>query len=84
MSRCDTPVHREELLKVLRSIAGESVQIEFGLSADAVAVPAAQKTPAKSRIQRMRELEEHELVKACIELFDAEIVKVDLPQPPKS
>ena len=37
--------------------------------------------PAKTRAQRMREIENHPYVKACLDTFAAEIVKIEPPRP---
>jgi len=42
--------------------------------------PAAPVSAAKSRGQRMREMETHAFVKICIDQFDGEIVRIDLPR----
>jgi DNA polymerase III subunit gamma/tau len=36
---------------------------------------------AKSRAQRMREIENHPYVKTCLDIFGAEIVRIDPPRP---
>ncbi len=85
-SRCNTPVHRDAIAAAVSRISGQNVTIELGVDADVPAPVFVAKVAAKSRMQRMRELESHELVRTCIELFEAEIVKVDQPRisPPTS
>ena len=81
MRRCDMPEHRSEVCGAVARFAGRTVSLEL-----ASAPPKSQprqsmaKTQGKSRMQRMREIEVNPLVKACVELFDAEIVRVDLPR----
>ncbi len=36
---------------------------------------------AKSRVQRIREMEANTYVKRCLEMFDGEIIRIDLPRP---
>ncbi len=43
--------------------------------------PAPPPTAAKTRAQRMREIENHPYVKACLDIFAAEIVRIDPPRP---
>lgn len=42
---------------------------------------AAPPPAAKTRAQRMREIENHPYVKTCLDIFAAEIVKIDPPRP---
>mgnify|MGYP001463926617 CR=1 FL=1 len=54
-----------------------------GLGSSA-AQPARESVPppaAKTRAQRLREIEHHPYVKACLDTFGAEIVKIDPPRP---
>ena len=42
--------------------------------------PAEPEKPKKSPMQRMREIESNDLVKTCIEVFEAQIVRIDKPR----
>ncbi len=82
MSRCESPTHRDSIVRTLTSLAGRKVNLEFSVEAGAMEPSMVPKVSGKSRVTRMRELENHPLVKTCIELFEAEIVKVDHPRVP--
>ena len=36
-------------------------------------------TPVKNRVQRIREMEANVYVKRCMEMFDGEIIRIDMP-----
>lgn len=81
MRRCANPEHRGEIAETLRRVTGTTVQLEFAaLPAPDSARPVTPKPAARSRMQRMREIESNDLVRGCIEIFGAEIVRVDVPR----
>ncbi len=82
MRRIDLPEHKNALAGAVARLSGQNVNLEFVAAPPAAAEqkPAPRQT-GKDRIQRMREIEGNPLVQACVELFDAEIVKVDQPRP---
>ena len=81
MRRCANPEHRGEIAETLRRVTGVPVQLEFAaLPAPNSARPVTPKPAARSRMQRMREIESNDLVRGCIEIFGAEIVRVDVPR----
>ncbi len=80
MSRCDSPGHRDAIVKTLTALAGQKVSLEFFAEAGSSEPILAPKASGVTRMHRMRELENHALVKSCIELFEAEIVKIDHPR----
>ncbi len=82
MSRCESPAHRDSIIRTLSGLAHRNVSLEFFAEAGTAEPVFAPKAAGKSRVTRMRELEHHPLVKACVELFEAEIVKVDHPRTP--
>ncbi len=57
---------------------GRPVRIDLDIIPDSHV--AAAKTPALSRMQLVREKEKDPLVQRAIELFDAEVTRVDVPQ----
>jgi DNA polymerase-3 subunit gamma/tau len=81
ISRLELPEHRSPLLEALSDVAGRPVTLQIQR------LPVTQSRPDKdkpaanrpSRMQRMREIEAKPLVKSCVDLFDAEIVRVDRP-----
>ena len=78
MKRCELPEHRNTIVQAVSKRAGRDITLDYYLTE---AVPAPKKTETTgnkpSRIQRMREIEANELVRTCIDLFSAEIVRID-------
>ena len=61
------------VLESARKIAGDEVSLEFKLAENQNA--AAAPKPKLTRVQMIRQLEQHEMVKNAIEVFDAEIIE---------
>ncbi len=80
--RIDMPEHKTAMLAAIQSLCGETVTLETSFLADSSPKPASapKRQSGKERMQRMRDIEHHPLVKACVEQFDAQVVKVDLPK----
>ena len=78
MKRCELPEHRNAIVQAVSQRAGRDITLDYYL-AEAVAAPKKAETTVNkpSRVQRMREIEANELVRNCIELFSAEIVRID-------
>ena len=85
MRRIELPEHKNSLAAAVARLSGQQVKLEFVATAPAVEdkKPAPRPT-GKDRIQRMREIESNPLVQACVELFEAEIVKVDEASPDRN
>lgn len=82
MRRCEMAEHKGEISATLTRITGRPVSLELvSLAPRKTAKPAAPAPSGRSRMQRMREIESNELVRGCMELFEAEIVKIDTPRP---
>lgn len=69
-------------------VGSSPTRLDAGLTperASAEAEPSGMTSPpptaGKSRAQRMRELEKHPYVKSCLDIFAAEIVRIDAPRP---
>lgn len=78
MKRCDLPEHRTAIAEAVTRRAGKSISLEFVLGTVKAAPKPVETTVNKpSRLQRMREIESNDLVKSCVDLFDAEIVRID-------
>ena len=79
--RIDMPEHRGALIKAVSQLTGKNVNLEL-VTSPAVATEKAptQRQSGKERMQRMREIENHPMIKACVELFDAQVVKIDKPR----
>ena len=84
MSRCDLPEHKNALAEAIGKSLGRQVSLELvcdeSLQPAAVASPKERRPSGKERMERMRQIQEHPLIQACAEQFDAEIVKVDEPR----
>ena len=78
MKRCELPEHRNTIATAVSQHAGREIILEYFL-AEPISEPKKAETSGNkpSRIQRMREIETNELVKSCIEHFNAEIVRID-------
>ena len=78
MKRCELPEHRNTIVQAVSQRAGRDIALDYYL-AETVAAPKRAETSGNkpSRIQRMREIEANELVRTCIDLFSAEIVRID-------
>lgn len=82
ISRCDLPEHRSEIIRAVSALAGRTVVLEYKTAAPvAAAKKEAPKSAGRNRMQVMREIEANEFVQSCVELFGAEIGKIDLPRP---
>ncbi|GAA5509900.1 DNA polymerase III subunit gamma/tau [Novipirellula caenicola] len=80
-SRCENPQHKTSLNTAVAKLAGRDIVLEFQLAAPKpVQVKAAPVEPGKARMQRMKEIEANPLVKSIVEVFDAEIVKIEKPR----
>ncbi len=81
MQRCALPEHKSVISKAVNAAAGRPVTLEFK-AAPPIEQPSTQQSVAKgpSRMQRMREIESNELVKTCVEVFEAQIVRIDKPR----
>jgi DNA polymerase-3 subunit gamma/tau len=78
MRRCELPEHRSTILQAVSKRAGRDITLEYYLAESDTAPKKSVVTSNKpSRIQRMREIEANELVRSCIDLFNAEIVRID-------
>ena len=78
MRRCDAPDNRAAFVKAVSAIAGEPVFLEYHAAPPKEKPKVIESTaPKPTRMQRMREIEAHPLVKSCVEAFGAEIVKID-------
>jgi DNA polymerase-3 subunit gamma/tau len=81
MNRCGAPNNREEITQTISRVTGKRVSLAFATGTKSpVAEQVAAKPKAKNRMQRMQEIEAKPIVRACIELLGAEIVKIDTPR----
>lgn len=75
---CERPDRKAKIEEALTRVAGRAMRLDLVEVADS-AKPAA-RGPQKSRVQRIRETEKHPLVRRAIELFDAEVVRINDPR----
>ncbi len=81
MSRCGSPQNKDEIVRTIARVTGRNLSLRF---ATGTKTPPIAPTPAKpktqNRMQRMREIEANPMVRACVELLGAEIVRIDTPR----
>ncbi len=66
------------MMAALKQLVGQDVKVECTMAAPASKdIKKASKPSSKDRMLRLREIEGHPLVQACVEVFGAEVVKVD-------
>ncbi len=81
MSRCDLPEHRTAIANSVSQVAGRAITLELDMAAPKAKAVAKEPTAQRpSRMQRMREIESNPAVRSCIEIFEAEIVRIDKPR----
>jgi DNA polymerase-3 subunit gamma/tau len=78
---CERPDRKSKIEEALRQLTGSRVSVDFQLIPGDLS-GAVERAPARSPRQLMRETERHELVSRAIELFDAEVVRVDVRRDP--
>jgi len=81
MKRCELPEHKTVISNAVTSAAGRPITLAFK-AAPRIDEPKDVEPVAKgqSRMERMREIESIELVKSCVEVFEAQIVRIDKPR----
>ncbi len=77
---CEQPDRKAQLEKMMARIVGRRIRIDMAVIPEP---KQASPAPAPSLFQLMREKESHPFVRQAIELFDAEVTKVDVPRPPR-
>lgn len=78
---CARPDRKAQLEQAVSRIVGHPVRIDLAVIPETQ--PQAQ-APAPSKFQLMREKESHPLVRQAVELFDAEVIRVDVPRAARS
>ncbi|MCH2123517.1 MAG: DNA polymerase III subunit gamma/tau [Pirellulaceae bacterium] len=79
---CERPQNKAKIEEALSRVAGSPMRIDLEVSASTPTQTVAQKPP-KSRVQRMRDVEKNALVGRTIEVFDAEVKRVEESRLPK-
>lgn len=81
MSRCGSPQNKDEIERTIARITGRQLGIILATGTKAPPIPQATAKPkTQNRMQRMREIEANPMVRACIDLLGAEIVRIDTPR----
>jgi DNA polymerase-3 subunit gamma/tau len=81
MKRCELPEHKSALVDAVSRSAGRPITLEFEAAPPKTQPKQVESTANRpSKVQRMREIEANELVKSCVELFNAEIVRIEKPR----
>ncbi len=75
---CETPDRKSQLEQAISEHVGRPIRVSFEIIPDAA--PSQKKQAAKSRLQMMREKEDHSMVKQAVELFGAEVTRVEMPR----
>jgi FixJ family two-component response regulator len=73
---CERHDRKSRIEETLQQLTGTRVQVQFELL-EGEPPTATARPVARSPRQMMRETERHELVSRAIDLFDAEVVRVD-------
>ena len=74
---CERPERKAKIEQALYEITGDRMRVDFELIPELSQTSSPQRP--KSQRQKMREKEKHPLVRAAIELFDAEVVRLEAP-----
>lgn len=78
---CEKPERKSKLEQALSRIAARNMQVELLLTAaPATEAVAPKPSGAINRRQRQRDAEQNPVIRQLIEMFEAEIVRVDEPQ----
>ncbi|MDP6444168.1 MAG: hypothetical protein QF805_10295, partial [Pirellulaceae bacterium] len=77
---CERADRRAKIEAALASVCGGPVKVQFQLSATPTPNTAERKPPPNRR-QMMRDKEKHPLVSEAIEIFDAEMIRLDKSRP---
>ncbi|TWT75308.1 DNA polymerase III subunit gamma/tau [Allorhodopirellula solitaria] len=81
MSRCGSPQNRDEIVRTIARVTGRQINLNIATGTKAPPIPQAVAKPkTQNRMQRMREIESNPMVRACIDLLGAEIVRIDTPR----
>jgi len=74
--------HRSRLEQALASVVGQVVRMQLRVKA-VQKVPQPAVSTQSSRRQLMRDAEQDPFVQEAMELFEGEVIRVDLPRSPK-
>ena len=72
---CRRPDKVKSIETEILNLAGQEVRVEFRLDEVSAKQTEAPRAPKMTRVQMIRQLEQNELIKSAIEIFEAEIVE---------
>lgn len=81
---CERPDVKRKLEETMSRLGGRTMRIDFAVSQASPPPPKERPVTMQSQRQKMRDLEQHPLVKEAMDLFGAEIIKVQQPRARKS
>jgi hypothetical protein len=73
---CERPERRSKLEEAISRLVGRAVKVDFALLAGESDKDVRPQPPPTAR-QLLREKEQHPLVRRAVELFDAEVVRIE-------
>jgi DNA polymerase III subunit gamma/tau len=74
---CERSDVKRKLEQTMAELAGRPIRIDFTVADNAVAQPVARRPTGRNQVQKMREIEGHPLVQEAVELFEAEVMRVE-------
>ena len=74
---CERPERREILEKAVSEIVGKKIHLDFSILRDDAAHEPVPRPTVKNNQQLKREITSHPMVEAAVELFDAQVSKID-------
>lgn len=77
---CEKPERKARIEEALRQITGQRIHVDFEVRREE-ATGVSRPQPRPSLRQKMRDIEKQPLVKQAIDLFEAEITRLEEPRP---
>ncbi|MCA9120551.1 MAG: DNA polymerase III subunit gamma/tau [Planctomycetaceae bacterium] len=77
---CEKPERKARIEQALQQVTGQRIHVDFEVRRDEGNAPSRPQ-PRPSLRQRMRDFEKHPLVKQAIDMFEAEITRIEEPRP---
>ncbi len=77
---CEKPERKARIEQALQQVTGQRIQVEFEVRREESVGPSRQ-APRPNLRQRMRDFEKNPLVKQAIDMFEAEITRIEEPRP---
>lgn len=77
---CEKPERKARIEQALQQVTGQRIHVDFEVRRDE-STNTSRPQPRPSLRQRMRDFEKHPLVKQTIDMFEAEITRIEEPRP---